>query len=121
MKKNKHISDHDSLCWSAESTVLSSKHSRFNWYRGQLVRSLAGRDKGQYYLVLDQENGFLLVADGRKHPVTAPKKKNPLHLQTTYRVAADLNAAARVDPPTNEEIRAAIAELLSCEEVKEGD
>ncbi|MBQ6808918.1 MAG: hypothetical protein IJP07_07190 [Firmicutes bacterium] len=53
--------------------------------------------------------------------MSAPKCKNPLHLQITSRVAADLNAAERMHPPTNEEIRAAITALLSCEEVKEGD
>lgn len=121
MKKKKQILNHDKLYWSKETTVLSSKHSSHSWYRGQLVRSLAGRDKGQYYIVLDQADGFLLVADGRKRPVSAPKCKNPLHLQITSRVAADLNAAERMHPPTNEEIRAAISALLSCEEVKEGD
>ena len=121
MKKQKHILAHECLCWSPETTVLSSNHSRQDWFRGQLVRSLSGRDKGQYYIVLDQSDGFLLVADGLKRPVAAPKKKNPLHLQGTHRVAADLGSAGRIQPPTNEEIRAAIAALLDCEEVKEGD
>ncbi|MDO4732036.1 MAG: KOW domain-containing RNA-binding protein [Bacillota bacterium] len=121
MKKKKHAFDHESLCWAKEATVLSSKHSGHCWHRGQLVRSRAGRDCGQHYIVLDQSDGFLLVADGRKRPVEAPKKKNPLHLQVTHQVAADLNGPAHAHPPTNEEIRAAISALLSCEGVKEGD
>lgn len=49
---------------------------------GQLVRSLAGRDKGKHYLVLrelDQKN--VLLVDGRSRPVSRPKKKNKAHLQ----------------------------------------
>ncbi len=62
----------------------------------------------------------MLVADGRKRTADHPKRKNGLHLQGTYRVAADLEARMQTHPLTNEEIRAAIAALLS-ETVKEGD
>ena len=121
MRNVKHISDHDSLELVVKPVKRPSKLDGHSWHRGQLVRSLAGRDKGQYYIVLDQADGFLLVADGRKRTADHLKRKNPLHLQIVHRVAAGLGAKVRDHPPTNEEIRAAITELLSCETGKEGD
>ncbi len=49
---------------------------------GQLVRSLAGRDKGKHYLVLKElDDKYVLLVDGRRRSVTRPKKKNKVHLQ----------------------------------------
>ncbi len=48
---------------------------------GQLVKSLAGRDKGRHYLVIGVEGRNLLLSDGQNRPVMQPKKKNPKHLQ----------------------------------------
>ncbi len=68
---------------------------------GQLVRSLAGRDKGKHYLVskvLDHK--YVLLVDGRCRPVDRPKKKNVAHLQHYERraVPADvLNSAQLTD------------------------
>jgi len=44
--------------------------------KGQLVRSLSGRDKDKYYLVLGREGDTLYLSDGRKRGVQNPKKKN---------------------------------------------
>ncbi len=49
---------------------------------GQLVRSLAGRDKGKHYLVLEEiGHKHVLLVDGRSRPIERPKKKNMVHLQ----------------------------------------
>ncbi len=49
---------------------------------GQLVYSLAGRDKGKNYFVLKVlDRRFVLVVDGRYRLLSKPKKKNVLHLQ----------------------------------------
>lgn len=89
------------------------------WRRGQLVRSLAGRDKGRYYLVLAAAgDNALLLADGRKRPVSRPKRKNIRHLQFTHQVAADLLHKAEGAMVRDEEIRAALAAMLT---VKEGE
>ena len=45
--------------------------------RGQIVRSKAGRDKGLYLVVLAQAGDRVLVADGRRRLLSAPKAKNP--------------------------------------------
>ncbi|MEG1942461.1 MAG: KOW domain-containing RNA-binding protein [Angelakisella sp.] len=48
-----------------------------------MVLATSGRDKGGYYLVLGSEKGRVLIADGRRRKLSAPKKKNPIHLFTT--------------------------------------
>ncbi len=56
---------------------------------GQLVRSLAGRDKGKHYLVIGElDHKHVLLVDGRSRPVSRPKKKNIVHLQHYERRAA---------------------------------
>jgi len=58
---------------------------------GQLVRSLAGRDKGKHYLVLREfESRHVLLVDGRSRPIDRPKKKNIAHLQP-YERSADFD------------------------------
>ncbi len=49
---------------------------------GQLVRSLAGRDKGKHYLVLQVlDEKYVLLVDGCRRSIARPKKKNKAHLQ----------------------------------------
>ncbi len=49
---------------------------------GQLVRSLAGRDRGKHYLVLQViDQRYVLLVDGRSRTAGRPKKKNKVHLQ----------------------------------------
>ena len=42
-----------------------------NFTRAQIVRSLAGHDKGAFFCVLDTEGDFLLLADGKHRRVEA--------------------------------------------------
>ena len=50
---------------------------------GMVVRSIAGRDAGGWFVVMQVENGFCHIADGRRRSIAVPKKKNPLHLRKT--------------------------------------
>ncbi len=71
-----------------------------------MVESVAGRDCGMYaYVVGTDENGYVLVADGRLRKVEAPKRKKLKHI----RFIAD---APRLDDDkmTNRFIREAINE-----------
>jgi hypothetical protein len=83
--------------------------------KGQLVRSLTGRDKDKYYLVLGRAAATLYLADGRKRGAHNPKKKNIRHVQRCNRIAADAVAAAQGRPWRDEEIRAAISKLAAGE------
>lgn len=49
---------------------------------GDVVCSLAGRDRGQYYVVVGIiDDRFVQVADGYRRKVASPKKKNVRHLR----------------------------------------
>lgn len=48
---------------------------------GQMVESIAGRDRGKHYLVLRQvDERFCLVVNGRDRTIAKPKSKNRRHL-----------------------------------------
>lgn len=50
---------------------------------GKIVRSSAGRDKGQYLLCVEENESFLLVCDGKRRPLERSKHKNPRHVIPT--------------------------------------
>ena len=39
---------------------------------GELVRSLAGRDKGRYFVAVSVHGGRVMIADGRKRKLSSP-------------------------------------------------
>lgn len=50
---------------------------------GDVVRSVAGHDKGGLFVVLDAVDAdFVLYADGKTRTVEKPKKKKRKHLRT---------------------------------------
>lgn len=82
------------------------------WKPGQLVRSLAGRDKGEYYLVIKVIDARrVLLANGRNRTLDRPKKKNTAHLQR-YDRAIDWD-----DQVTDSRIAGCLKELVPGEDV----
>lgn len=80
---------------------------------GDLVCSLAGRDKDRCYLVWSvREDAFLELVDGRNRRVENPKRKNPKHVRklncTAWELAEKIKEGKQ---PSNGEIRKAILEL----------
>ena len=51
--------------------------------RGTVVRSSAGRDKGNLLAVMQQEENRVFVCDGKERPIDRPKSKNIRHIQAT--------------------------------------
>lgn len=49
--------------------------------KGNVVKSLKGRDIGSIYAVISVENGVAYLANGRNRTVANPKKKNAKHLE----------------------------------------
>ena len=87
---------------------------------GEIVKSTAGRDKGTYYLVIDnQDKSKIKVVDGVKRKFNNPKYKNSRHLESTGQIAAEflgwLNSKKRV---RSEDVRSVLEDHLSKEEVK---
>ena len=54
--------------------------------KGSIVRAKAGRDKGGFFIVLDADNQFAFIADGKRRKVQHPKKKKLIHLSATNTV-----------------------------------
>lgn len=70
---------------------------------GYLAKSLAGHDKGNIYIIIEETETDVLVADGKYKTLEHPKRKNKKHIQ----VIKQKNA---ID--TNETIKYSIKEYL---------
>lgn len=68
---------------------------------GSIVRALAGRDKGGYFVVLALKGDFALIADGKRRKTQNPKRKNLRHLAAT-------NSVYEGSQKTNPQIRKAL-------------
>ena len=81
---------------------------------GAVVRSLRGRDQGQYAVIVGiLDNRTVLIADGNKRKFDQPKKKNVLHLEITDfvspEVAGSIKETGRV---TNGKLRFALLKFM---------
>ncbi len=86
---------------------------------GQLVRSLAGRDKGEHYLVLkDIDQRFVQLVNGATRPLGRPKRKNKIHVQRYQR---RVNFAELIDAQklTDSHIIRYLKELAPGEDVEQ--
>ena len=71
--------------------------------RGQIMRSLAGHDKGDFQAVLKTDGAFAYVADGKRRKAENPKKKKLKHLAPTGTCLSEESLS------TNRQIRTALA------------
>ncbi|GEM_PF-671537 len=83
---------------------------------GQLVKSLAGRDKGKHYLVVGFKNDRILLADGRSRTLSRPKKKNARHVQHYRQVIPGIEEAIRQGKLKDTIVRNTLNELLSAQD-----
>ena len=76
---------------------------------GCLVRSLAGHDKGNLFLIVKEEAEYVALADGRLRTMEKQKRKKKKHVQISgikdEKLAEKLMSGSAV---TDEEIRAFI-------------
>lgn len=55
---------------------------------GQVVRSMAGRDKGEFMVVMSIiDENYVFVSNGKLRKVSNPKKKKIKHLSKTNHIA----------------------------------
>ena len=52
---------------------------------GCLVRSLAGHDKGTYYIIVREDAHYVYLADGRTKTAAKPKRKKRKHVQFSHK------------------------------------
>ena len=78
--------------------------------RSDIVKSIAGRDKGKYFFVLAVEDEFFLLADGKIRRIENPKRKKRKHTvfveRSDCRIAEKLRSEEKV---TNSELRRTLA------------
>lgn len=73
------------------------------WSIGLVVRSTAGRDKGNYFVVTGLTGAAAEICDGRLHRLEKPKRKNFRHLAPTTKILTSQSMA------TNRLLRNALA------------
>ena len=73
------------------------------WSVGLVVRSTAGRDKGNYFVVTGLTGAAAEICDGRLHRLEKPKRKNFRHLAPTTKILTSQSMA------TNRLLRNALA------------
>ena len=77
---------------------------------GRIVYSIAGRDKDKYLAVINCDENYVWVADGKERKLQSPKRKNIKHISIT---ANSLNSDQL---KTNKSLKKAIA--VYCDTVK---
>jgi len=80
---------------------------------GRVVISLAGRDEGRRFVVIEADEGYAMIADGDLRKVDRPKKKKRKHLRATQERIACVPDAKR---PMDHEIRRALTAIAPEEE-----
>ena len=84
-----------------------------------LARSLAGKDKGRLYLVLEGTEDAVLLADGRHRKLARPKRKNRKHMEFLPGSAEAALSGKLQELKTDAGIRRALAAVrVSCSEAE---
>ena len=78
--------------------------------KSNIVKSTAGRDEGDLFFVLDTQEEFLLLADGKRRRVENPMRKKCKHVafvgESHSVVAEKIRSSEKI---TNSELRKALA------------
>ena len=56
---------------------------------GMLAVSRAGHDRENTYVIIDEEDEYVYLADGQTRTVDRPKRKNKKHIQVIKKVKLD--------------------------------
>ncbi len=80
---------------------------------GQIVFSKAGHDKETAYVVLGEDKGKVILADGKYKTIEKPKRKNARHLQPTNYIEDSLAKKQEQGLLRNEDIKRSIKLYLN--------
>ena len=78
--------------------------------KSDIIESLAGRDKGNFFYVIDVEDNYVLIADGKGRKLENPKRKKLKHVRRVTRT--ETRVAAKIlngDKVLNSELRRDLA------------
>ena len=86
---------------------------------GSIALSLAGRDKGRYFVVVGViDENHVAVADGRKRKIEKPKKKKLKHLRICCETDGELATLLNEKGLTNRTAAKITASYHNCPENK---
>lgn len=89
---------------------------------GLLAWAKAGHDKDALYIIIEEKDDYVWLADGRIRTLEKPKKKNKRHIQICKKQTEELAAIQKKlmqgQPVRNEEIKRAI-KLVGKNEMEE--
>ena len=89
--------------------------------KSNIVKSIAGRDAGDLFFVLETQGDFLLLADGKRRRVETPKRKRRKHVVLVSQTETPLTMKIRSsDKITNSELRKAITAIGGGNQDQEG-
>jgi ribosomal protein L14E/L6E/L27E len=78
--------------------------------KGDVIVSLAGRDKGKHFFVLDLDSTYAYLADGKTRKLENPKRKKHKHLRFAARIDSKVADKIRSgDKVLNSELRRDLA------------
>lgn len=72
---------------------------------GQVVKSLAGHDKGDFQTIIELDLPYAVVCDGKRRSLEKPKRKKLMHLAPTKTILSEETLT------TNRKIRTALKEF----------
>ena len=78
--------------------------------KSDIIESLAGRDKGKFFYVMDVEDNYVLIADGKGRKLENPKRKKLKHVRRVSRT--ETRVAMKIlngDKVLNSELRRDLA------------
>lgn len=84
-----------------------------NYELGQIVKAIAGREVGQYFVIVQVDEVYVYLVDGKSRRLEAPKKKKKKHVQITHAVALEIaDKLSREDKLSNAEIRRSLKDFI---------
>lgn len=81
--------------------------------RGTIVRSKAGRDQGDWFIVLSEDENAVYLVDGKRRPIERPKCKKKKHCAATLKCVT-----LPEEPIANKTLRNLLKQALSNFEIK---
>ena len=80
--------------------------------KGTVVYSLAGHDKGDFQIVVEFDDKYAKVCDGKYRPLERPKKKKLIHIKVTNTVLSEDSLK------TNKSIRVSLRPFMDSVKIK---
>ena len=71
--------------------------------KGMFARSLAGHDKGKLYVIMETDETYVYLTDGKLRPLNKLKKKKRKHIQPDYEIAEVLQERIKGQFPIRDE------------------